>query len=59
MELIVAILMALGFLCSPDLYTDEYQATRLDEMDRASYIIENELYRSDDGGVITIIDETP
>lgn len=60
MELIVAILMALGFLTSPDLYNDEYRATRQAEIDRANYVIDNNYYREEerDGGVIIVIEIT-
>lgn len=59
MELIVAVLMALGFLSSPDLYNDEYRSTKEAEIGRANYVIENEYYRWDDGGGTVVITDIP
>lgn len=60
MELIVAILIALGALTSPDLYTDAYRAENYESVERAQYIINNSLYQeSADGGVIIDEGENP
>lgn len=56
MEIIIAILIALGALTSPDLYNDQYLEENTESIERAQYIIDNSFYeRTADGGVI--IDE--
>ena len=58
MELLVAILIFLGYLTSPDAYTETYRLEKESEVSRAQYIIDNNYYRTDDGGGIISIEET-
>ena len=53
MELLIAILIALGSLTNPDSFTREYELQHQQEIEKAQYIIDNEQYtRSSDGGVV-------
>lgn len=53
MELLIAILIALGSLSSPESFTTEYQLQHQEDIEKATYIIESEEYtRNSTGGVI-------
>ena len=53
MELLIAILIALGSLTSPEAYTKEYEIHNQQDIERAEYIIESEQYtKTSTGGVI-------
>jgi hypothetical protein len=51
MELLVAILIALGSLTSDRDYTPDYRNSHQTEVSRAQTIIDNGQYRIEDGGV--------
>ena len=54
MELLVAILLALGSLTSPDTYTSDWEADNQDAVNQAQQIIDTDSYYYDErtGGVI-------
>ena len=54
MELLIAILIALGAITSPDKYTETYIRDNQDKINRAQGIIDRNAYRYDQemGGVI-------
>jgi hypothetical protein len=54
MELLIAILIALGALISPDRYTETYIRENQDKISRAQTIIDDNKYHFDEqcGGVI-------
>lgn len=53
MELLIAILIALGSLSSPDSFTKEYELQHQQEIERAQYIIDSDQYtRTSTGGVV-------
>ena len=56
MELIVAILLALGSLTSPEEFTPDWEAENPAAMQEAQQVIDNDAYRydeeSEDGGVV-------
>jgi len=57
MELLIAILMALGALTSPDKYNEIYAQEHTVEVERAKVIIENSQYHYDQWGGVIIDDE--
>ncbi len=56
MELIVAILLALGSLTSPEEFNSDWEAQNPEAIEQAQQIIDNDAYKyddeSEDGGVI-------
>lgn len=54
MELIVAILMALGSLTSKSDFNEEYVKSHNPEVQKAQSIIDNGQYKLKDGGVILV-----
>lgn len=52
MELLVAILLAIGSLTSPAEFNDEYKNTHQAEISQAQSIIDNGQYQERNGGVI-------
>jgi hypothetical protein len=56
MELLIAILIALGSLMSPDEFTKEYELQYQSDIEKATYLMESGEYTiTADGGVV--IDE--
>lgn len=54
MELIVAILIALGSLTSEKDFTKEYESSHQGQISKAKSIIDQGQYKEKDGGVIII-----
>ena len=52
MELIVAILIALGSMTQSTVFNDEYVNRHQEEISKVKTIIDNGQYRTKDGGVI-------
>ncbi len=53
MELLIAILIALGSLTSPDGFTTDYELQYQSDIERAKYIMDNGDYTTNkDGGVV-------
>ena len=60
METIILILIALGYLSSPQQYTQSYIITHETQIDRATEIYNNHLYEeAQNGGVIVDDDVNP
>ena len=57
MDLLIAILMALGALVSPDKYNEAYVQEHTVEVERARTIIQNDQYHYDQWGGVVIDDE--
>ncbi len=57
MELLIAILLALGALISPDKFNDVYVQEHPAEVNKAKAIIENNQYHYDQWGGVVIDDE--
>jgi hypothetical protein len=52
MDLIIAILIALGLLASPDLYDERYEMENRESIERAQTIVDNGWYKEIDGGIV-------
>ena len=59
MNIIILILMALGYLSGPDQYTEAYQQSHGTEISQASSIYANHQYVISDGVVIIDTDVNP